>query len=150
MTLLFKLALIGHVASGLLALVFYYGLIPNLLHKNINLPFLKRFSALGFAALLASWILGAYYYLNYYGKHVKPEILHGKLPWAHKILTETKEHIFLFLPFMGLVLLISLLTSKHDITEVDGLQSALSKLSLAIVAIGTAVTIFGMVISGAT
>jgi hypothetical protein len=34
---------------------------------------------------------------------VKPLIKEGPLPWAHKIVMETKEHVFIFLPFLGLL-----------------------------------------------
>ncbi|OGD90844.1 hypothetical protein A3D81_01755 [Candidatus Curtissbacteria bacterium RIFCSPHIGHO2_02_FULL_40_17] len=149
MTPILKLALIGHVFAGLVALIFYYAMIPNLIGKNPQLNFLKRLSLFGLVSLLVSWILAGYYYVTYYGQNVKPLIKSGQLPWAHSILMETKEHIFLFLPFLGLVLLASLLSIKSDITRDDNLRKALASLAFLIVALGTAVTIFGVVISGA-
>src|SRR3990167_4489020 len=149
MTPILKLALIGHVFAGLVALIFYYAMIPNLIGKNPQLNFLKRLSLFGLVSLLVSWILAGYYYVTYYGQNVKPLIKSGQLPWAHSILMETKEHIFLFLPFLGLVLFTSLLFSKPDIAKNSSLQKALSILALTMVVLGTIVTIFGVVISGA-
>src|SRR3989338_9086701 len=54
-------------------------------------------AALGVAAFVASWIAGGYYYVVYYGTLVKPVIKSGIAPWAHDIIMETKEHIFLFI-----------------------------------------------------
>ena len=149
MSLVIKLALIGNVLSGLLALIFYYAMIPNLIGKNLQPNFLKRLSLAGLVTLLFSWILAGYYYTQYYGQSVKPIIKSGQLPWAHSILMETKEHIFLFLPFLGLVLAAACLSSKSDIDKDETLRKALAKLAFVVVALGTAVTIFGVVISGA-
>lgn len=57
---------------------------------------------IGAAFFIASWIVGGYYYLNAYGPDVKPLIKAGPQPWAHAIFTESKEHIFLILPFLSL------------------------------------------------
>src|SRR3989344_2053413 len=56
--------------------------------------------SLGTILFFASWIIGGYYYVQYYGPDVKPVINAGSEPWAHKVFTETKEHVFLFLPFL--------------------------------------------------
>ncbi|MBS3176911.1 hypothetical protein J4457_06780 [Candidatus Woesearchaeota archaeon] len=63
----------------------------------------KIVATLGFIFLLLSWIAGGYYYLNYYGPQVKPIIKEGPAPWAHEVVMEAKEHIFLFLPFLALL-----------------------------------------------
>ena len=56
--------------------------------------------------ITASWILGGYWYVNYYYAE-KAAILKGPWPWAHSIVMETKEHLFfiplvlaLYLPFV--------------------------------------------------
>ena len=149
MTPVLKLALIGHVIGGLIALIFYYALVPSLVRKSLNLGFLTRFSLFGLVTLLISWVLAGYYYVTFYGQSVKPIIKSGKIPWAHNILMESKEHAFLFLPFLGLVLTTSLLFSKSDIAKDESLRKALAKLAFVLVFLGTAVTIFGVVISGA-
>lgn len=55
--------------------------------------------------LLASWMVGGFYYTTIYGSQVKPVIKEGPQPWAHAIFMETKEHVFLFLPFLSFFLL---------------------------------------------
>jgi magnesium-transporting ATPase (P-type) len=58
-------------------------------------------SIVGLALVVASWLTGGFYYVNYYGASVKPLIKEGPSPWAHLIFMETKEHVFLFLPFIA-------------------------------------------------
>ena len=73
---------------------------------NPNLAGLKRARAaalLGALLLIGAWIAGGFYYVTQYGAAVKPIILSGPLPWAHSVITETKEHVFLFLPFLSLL-----------------------------------------------
>jgi len=53
---------------------------------------------------LTSWASGAYYYVIHYGKNVKPIIVAGSYPWAHTFFMEAKEHVFLIIPFLALVL----------------------------------------------
>ena len=57
---------------------------------------------LGVVFFFASWIIGGYYYSNIYGTLVKPVIKEGPQPWSHAVFMETKEHIFLFLPFLSI------------------------------------------------
>jgi len=50
------------------------------------------------ASIAAAWILGGYWYVNYYYAE-KAVILKGPWPWAHNIFMETKEHLF-FIPLI--------------------------------------------------
>jgi hypothetical protein len=57
--------------------------------------------------IVASWVLGGYWYVNYYYAE-KAVILKGPWPWAHNFVMETKEHLFfiplvlaLYLPFVA-------------------------------------------------
>src|SRR3989344_6181175 len=63
----------------------------------------KLAALLGVIFLFLSWFTGGFYYVKYYGTNVKPIIKEGPQPWAHGIFMETKEHIFLFLPFLSLL-----------------------------------------------
>ena len=75
---------------------------------------LNRIAAfLGVLFLTASWVAGGFYYVTEYGAAVKPLIKSGPLPWAHSVITETKEHVFLFLPFLA-ILAWGLLTRFRD------------------------------------
>ena len=57
----------------------------------------------GVALLFLSWLVGGYYYLTVYGTAVKPLIKAGPEPWAHAVMMETKEHVFLFIPFLAML-----------------------------------------------
>jgi glycopeptide antibiotics resistance protein len=63
----------------------------------------KLVALIGVVFLFLSWFTGGYYYVNIYGNNVKPLIKEGPFPWAHSIVTETKEHVFLFLPFLAIL-----------------------------------------------
>ncbi len=56
---------------------------------------------IGFIAFLAAWVAGGFYYVEFYGENVKPLIKEGPSKWAHSLIMETKEHLFLFLPFLS-------------------------------------------------
>jgi len=58
-------------------------------------------SALGVAFLILSWAIAGYAYTTTYGTQVKPVIKAGPLPWAHDVVMEAKEHIFLLIPFIA-------------------------------------------------
>lgn len=71
-----------------------------------------RVAALGgVLAFLASWFTAGAYYLGPYAESVKPIIKAGPEPWAHSVFMEVKEHLFLMLPFLGILIAYSLWTS---------------------------------------
>lgn len=93
--------------------------------------------------LLAHWIISGVYYIGHYGDEVKPIIKAGNWAWAHSIIMESKEHIFLFLPFI--VALIFFLIWKYNDDLKDNKQLRYSIFTLG----GAAITIIGiMVVSG--
>lgn len=59
-------------------------------------------ASVGVVLLFLAWIAGGYYYLTDYQALVKPVIKAGPYPWAHAVITETKEHVFLFIPFLAI------------------------------------------------
>jgi|SRR3989344_5281462 len=62
-----------------------------------------KVACFGVIALFLSWLAGGYYYLTNYQAMVKNLIKGGPYPWAHSVITETKEHVFMFLPFLAIV-----------------------------------------------
>ncbi len=68
-----------------------------------------------FLVTAGCWIAGGYNYLTSYGFQVKPVILEGPYPWAHEIVMELKEHIFVFLPIIALALSVTFSTLDGDI-----------------------------------
>ena len=139
--------LVAHIFLGTLGIVFLTGYLLYFFRED-NSGFLKRMSFFAFVSFVLSWITGGYYYVTYYGKTVKPVILKGEFAWVHKVLMETKEHIFLFLPFLAFALFIATYFGKN-IKDDKKLSYAFLGLFLTMVSIALLVTIMGMVISGA-
>jgi hypothetical protein len=109
------LVLIHSVSGGLTALALAW-IILEILHPT-NEGVVRAKIASYFAAFLVvagSWIVGGYNYLTNYGSQVKPIILAGPEPWAHSIVMEVKEHIFVFLPIIVIALSMTLVTLDQN------------------------------------
>lgn len=149
MPALFQGLLIWHILLGIAAIALSVFVLVALFRDKVNLKALKISSILSLLGFLGSWITGGYYYVNYYGSNVKPVIKAGDYAWAHKVIMETKEHVFLFLPFLAtvVVLIIWILGDKLD--EDRELKHAFVWLVLIWVILGVVITLMGPVISGA-
>lgn len=145
---LFKQLLIWHVIIGLLGITFFVVVLIDLLKVYWNLKWLRIFSLAGFLSFLAAWILGGYYYVMYYGSAVKPIIKAGDYAWAHGVVMETKEHVFLFLPFLAAVVFLTLWFAGEAAAEAR-LRKPLIALTLLIVVFGVFMAVSGTLISGA-
>ena len=149
MSPLLQTMLAVHVVSGVLGVICLYALWMALLHRQVSLPF-SRVAALAAAVLLIlAWLSGGYYYVVHYGAAVKPVILTSAYPWAHAFFTETKEHLFLFLPFAAAVMAITLWLRVGSAPLGDPLKRALAGVAGTATLIGIFVTLAGIVISGA-
>jgi hypothetical protein len=97
--------LIGlHAGLGELgALAFLWVLVELFNANSASIKRATRAALIGVVGLLLSWFVGGYYYLSHYQSDVKAVIKGGPQPWAHSIITETKEHVFFFLPFLGIL-----------------------------------------------
>ncbi|MCZ7646178.1 MAG: hypothetical protein M5U26_12965 [Planctomycetota bacterium] len=84
------------------ALTFLWCLVETMEPTPLRLRRARRAALIGVVLLALSWFVGGYYYLMHYGPNVKPAIQAGSLRWAHGIAMELKEHVFLFLPFLGM------------------------------------------------
>lgn len=99
-------------------------------------------------AFIASWIFGGYYYVKYYGALVKPVIIKGLAPWAHNIIMEAKEHIFLFLiPMTATIFFLSLLDNEE--LDRSGLRSVTIWLVGITAGLGLLIGLMGFIISAA-
>lgn len=103
---------------------------------------------LGIIGFVLSWLIGGYYYVKYYGSLVKPIIKAGSASWAHAVIMESKEHIFLFLIPLVCVLLCATAFSKE---EFDNLKLNRPVLILVILAVAIALSLgaMGYIISAA-
>lgn len=102
----------------------------------------------GVAAFIASWLAGGYYYVVYYGTLVKPAIKDGAAPWAHNIIMETKEHIFLFILPLAMTVLFATLLEKDDMERL-GLRRPAAWLAGTVAGLGLLIGAMGFAISAA-
>ena len=105
-------------------------------------------AAVGVISFIASWITGGFYYVVYYGAIVKPVIKSGLAPWAHNIIMETKEHIFLFIIPLAMTVLFITLLDKKEMERLRIRQIALW-LSGAVAVLGLLIGAMGFIISAA-
>ena len=101
--------------------------------------------------IVGCWIVGGYNYLTVYGSQLKPVILEGAQPWAHQIIMETKEHVFLFLPVISLALMLTLNLLGKDQTLLEEPKARKSIIAIALLALTMIVLsfVFGALISNA-
>jgi hypothetical protein len=137
-----------HVIIGVTGVFLFGGVVAGLLKRKTPIKTLKCFSALGFLAFIVSWISGGYYYIVHYGANVKPIIKAGATPWAHAVIMETKEHIFLFLPFLAFISMIGIWLAGRELDDMKKVKNAVMFVSLLAFIIGVAVALMGIVISG--
>ncbi len=155
MTPLLQFSLIAHVILGIAGVSAAYAVWLHGIKKIPPVKFLKISSGIAFFSFIFSWIAGAYYYVAYYGAAVKPVIKAGSSPWGHNFFMEMKEHVFLLLPFLSLVVFITLLVFGEQLGKEDSsvalapLKRALSFLSGVVVILGILIAISGIGISGA-
>lgn len=149
MTTFLQITLIGHVLLGLGAVGLSVWLLMGFFKEQIDLRPLKAASLYGFLSFVLSWLAGGYYYVQYYGSTVKPVIKGGDFRWIHSVVMETKEHFFLFLPFLSFVLFIVVWYAGDYVRKDAALRETASFLALVVVVSGVLVTLMGAGISGA-
>ena len=105
-------------------------------------------ASVGVVSFVASWIAGGCYYVIYYGALVRPIIKSGLAPWAHNIIMETKEHIFLFVVPLAMTVLFITLLEKKDLDQLK-LRRLAYWLSGTVAALGLLIGAMGFIISAA-
>ncbi|KKW19998.1 MAG: hypothetical protein UY63_C0003G0011 [Parcubacteria group bacterium GW2011_GWA2_51_10] len=145
----FTIAVVVHVLLGVTGVAFSYAVALGVKKRVPNVAFLKWSSAIALISYLLSWATGAYYYVLNYGTAVKPRIMEGAYPWAHSIFMESKEHIFLFLPFMALVIALIIFVRGERIAADVSMRNSLFILSLTTFFLGVFITLSGVLVSGA-
>ena len=136
-------AVLGEVG----ALAFLWVLIELLNPSESRLRRARIAAALGTLFLIAAWFTGGFYYVTEYGAAVKPLIKSGPLPWAHDVITETKEHVFLFIPFLALLAWGLLERYQTEFIQNRNFRIAVVILSGLIVAMAFAMAGMGFIIS---
>lgn len=136
--------------TGVLTTVGFYAIWLEFLKAHPGLRWLKA-AGWGTAILsVLSWISSGWYYVVVYGASVKPIVKAGPFPWAHSLIMESKEHIFLFLPIIAIALAVTSIWVKEDtLRDQPTLKKALSFLAGTGAILGMVVTLMGVLISGA-
>ena len=99
--------------------------------------------------LFTSWFLGGTYYLTHYGNEVKKVILGGNFAWAHNVITETKEHVFIFIPILALFAFLLILSFPKWSTDNKIPRRPIYVICISIVALGFGMVGLGYIISAA-
>lgn len=147
MTTAFSSALIAHIFFGIIGLALLQYAFMQIIRTNPPyriIPSVLFFSVSGF---LLSWATGAFYYVVHYGAAVKPRILAGAYPWAHQVGMESKEHIFLLIPFLVAAVWFSSLALR-SVPE-QSLKTAAATAAAVALTLGGIVAAAGIIISGA-
>lgn len=146
-----NLVLLHSISGGLAALALVWVLL-EMLHPTDKSLARARIASY-FATFLVTagcWIAGGYNYLTAYGPQVKPVILAGPYPWAHEIVMEMKEHIFVFLPIITLALSITLSILDRDAFLSDAkLRRALTMIAFLALFMVLLMFLMGAIISNA-
>ncbi len=141
--------LIGvHAFLGEFAVFAFFWVFVELFNPNPkHVKRIQTIAAIGVVLLLLSWIAGGFYYVTIYGANVKPIIKAGPQPWAHTLFTETKEHVFLLLPFLGMTALGMLRFAGDSILKDAKTRKGIQILALLVVLIGLSMAGMGYIIS---
>ncbi|MFZ3031430.1 MAG: hypothetical protein WA082_00135 [Candidatus Moraniibacteriota bacterium] len=129
------------------ALAFLWVFIELLNASASGLKRARLAALLGLLFLVGSWIVGGTYYLTDYSAAVKPIIKAGPYPWAHAVITETKEHVFLFLPFLALLTWGLLTRYRDELLQNHAARKAVMAVALLIVLMAFAMAGMGFIIS---
>ena len=122
------LALAHAILGELGILAFLWAFVELLQPTKDRINRAKIASLTGLVLFVATWIVGGYYYVNIYSTQVKPIIKKGPMSWAHGIVMETKEHVFLFLPFIAILQYFVL--RKYDLNLINSKNAKISVLIL--------------------
>ena len=141
--------LIGiHAALGEIGIsAFFWTFIEMIAPDKKRLRRAKVAAMIGVIFFFMSWIIGGYYYSTDYGTNVKPAIKEGPQPWAHGVMMEAKEHIFLFLPFLGIVVFSLVSLAGERMIKDAKLRKSFLIVTAIVVLIGLAMAVMGYLIS---
>ena len=102
----------AHVFFSLLIIIACGYLLAELRRKEVDYRLIYNLSLAIAVLLWITWITAGWYYVLHYGVD-KAVIKAGAMDWAHKVVMETKEHIF----YTGLVLGTALPLAVHNLKE---------------------------------
>ena len=146
-----SLGVMIHAGLGELgAICFIWVLIELINKKEDGLKRARNASLIGSLAILASWFVGGYYYVVTYGSQVKPVIKASQYNWAHSIVMETKEHVFLFLPILACTVWLLLNSSDSWKAMTDKGRKSIAVLTTLVFLIGFSMALLGFLITASS
>ncbi len=144
-----KPVLVGlHLGFAIIGIDFFLWLAGELIADPKNRLRLKIVSIIGVLGFVFSWLIGGYYYVKYYGKLVKPDILAGAAPWAHAVAMEAKEHIFLFIIPMAMTIALLAFLPKDTLNDFKLRKPTIVLIGVMVV-LALAIGAMGYIISAA-
>lgn len=141
--LIFIHATLGELAGLAYLWVFVEILNPSTERFNRAL----KASLVGVILMWSSLIIGGYYYINTYSPTVKTVIANSSAAWTQTIIMETKEHIFLLLPFLSLLAHFILKSKQKTLYTNPKYRRAFLGLCLTIFTLTLIITLMGLLIS---
>jgi len=96
------------------ALCFLWALVEIINRSEASLARARIAGCLGVLFLFSSLIAVAYPYWVHYGPVTKSVITAGPMPWAHSLIMESKEHIAILIPVLGLCAAIAMFVARKE------------------------------------
>jgi len=134
-----------HVVFGVWGIMAAVWLLVEVL--NVNEKNLKRIKISAYLSTIFTWlayIIGGWWYVFLYAAD-KAVIKGSSWAWAHGIVMETKEHVFLLLVMLSLFL--PLFVSKSNLLEDKGARKIIITLAILCIALGFGMELFGSLIT---
>jgi len=139
-----------HAAAGELgALLFLWVIIELKNRREDGYLRAKWVSFSGFVLLFISWFVSAVYYTGHYGNIVKPVIKEGNFAWVHGVIMETKEHVFIFIPILALLVFIIIASTPNWAKDKEIPGKPIYALSILVIVLGFGMVSLGYIISAA-
>ena len=141
--LVFVHALIAEI--GLFAFLWVFVELLNPTETRIRRA--KIAAVFGLVCLLIAWLAGGFYYVEVYGSQIKPAIKASDAKWAHSIVMEVKEHVFLFLPILATVVVAMLYKYGEEVIERKDARLTVVLLAGLVFLLGFSIVGMGVIIS---
>jgi hypothetical protein len=139
-----QVSIMVHVLFGVLGIILAVALLVYVLNiSEKNIPKIKSLSLWTALSMIASYVLGGWWYVVYY-VHERDVIRSGAWKWAHTFFMEWKEHVFFALLFLSVLL--PVIAYRNDLMVPEN-RKLLLLVTWLIVLIGLAVDGSGAVIS---
>lgn len=126
----------AHVLAGSIALLSFLWVFIELYvaGERLHLPRLRAAAVLGTVFLVVTWVVGGYLYVQLF-EPIEERIEAGPFPWVYAVLFDWKEHVFHFLPFVGLSIAVLFSQVGDRVAAEGGLRRAILVLTFLLVVV---------------